>query len=219
MTLSSEQLRQAVAEMKTEQVKRGFKQSVELVLTLRDIDVKKQEVNINEVVYFPHKFSQEASVCIFASGDLALRARKAGTDRVIEPEELDRIAASKRELKKIARTYSFFLAEPQLMPKIGKIFGQFLGPRGKMPSPVAAGAPIESIIGRLRSAIRVKARGQMAIACKIGEEGMDDEAISENALSVISAVEKKLPSGSKNIGRAIIKLAMGQPRVIPMAAR
>lgn len=217
--MSSEQLKQTIQQVRTDQAKRGFNQSVELVLTLHDIDVKKQELNINEVVYLPHKFSEQASVCVFASGDLAVRAKKAGTDRVIEPDELDTVAASKRELKKIARTYSFFLAEPTLMPKIGRIFGQYLGPRGKMPSPVATSAPIDAIVGRLRSAIRVKGRGQMSIACKVGEEGMTDEMIAENALSTITAIEKKLPSGSKNINRAIIKLTMGQPRVIRLEGR
>ncbi len=212
-------MKQTIQQVRTDQAKRGFNQSVELVLTLHDIDVKKQELNINEVVYLPHKFSEQASVCVFASGDLAVRAKKAGTDRVIEPDELDTVAASKRELKKIARTYSFFLAEPTLMPKIGRIFGQYLGPRGKMPSPVATSAPIDAIVGRLRSAIRVKGRGQMSIACKVGEEGMTDEMIAENALSTITAIEKKLPSGSKNINRAIIKLTMGQPRVIRLEGR
>ncbi len=212
-------MKQAIQQVRMDQAKRRFNQSVELVLTLHDIDLKKQELNINEVVYLPHKFSEQASVCVFASGDLAVRAKKAAADRVIEPGELDTVAASKRELKKIARTYGFFLAEPTLMPKIGRIFGQYLGPRGKMPSPVASNAPIDAIVERLRSAIRVRARGQMFIACKVGEEGMTDEMIAENALSAITAVEKKLPSGSKNINRAIIKLTMGQPRVIRLEGR
>lgn len=212
--LSAEYVRDAVKQAKAEAPRRSFKQSVELVLGLRDIDVKKQEVNINEVVYLPHKFSQEARVCVFASGDLAVRARKAGVDRVIEPEELDRISTSKRELRKIASGHTFFLAEPTLMPRIGKLFGQYLGPRGKMPSPVAAATALEGMVERLRSAIRVRARGQMSITCKVGEEDMPDEKIAENAVSVIAAIERKLPSGSKNIARALVKLSMGQVRAI-----
>ena len=40
---------------------------------------------------------------------------------------------------------------------------------------------------------------------------MDDDQIVGNALAVISAIEKKLPQGDKNIRNAIIKFTMSKP--------
>ncbi|MGQ9469877.1 MAG: 50S ribosomal protein L1 [Nitrososphaerales archaeon] len=189
--------------------KRNFNQSFELVISLQDIDFKKKEFSINEIVFLPHAFTNPSPICIFASGDMALKAKNSNVDRVIEPGELDKLMASKREVRKIAQNYTFFLAEASLMAKIGRIFGPYLGPRGKMPSPLSPVAPIESIITRYRSATRVKTKNQLTISCKIGDEGMEDDKIAENSSVVISTIEKKLPLGSKNIKNIVVKLTMG----------
>ena len=97
------------------------------------------------------------------------------------------------------------------MTTVGKVLGQLLGPRGKMPIPVPFNAPIESFLERFRSSIRVKVKNSLSISCKIGDESMGDEDLAANAHAVISAVEKKLPSGDKNIRRVILKTSMGKP--------
>jgi large subunit ribosomal protein L1 len=195
--------------------KRNFSQSFELILSLQNIDFKKKEFSLNETVFLPHAFTNPPSICVFASGDMALRAKNTNVDRVIEPEELDKLMLSKREARKIAKYYDFFLAEAPLMPKIGKIFGPYLGPKGKMPSPLPPNAPIENIIARYRSATRVRVKNQLTISCKIGDEGMSDDKIAENSSAVISSIEKKLPLGSKNIKNIMIKLTMGHAVKLP----
>ncbi|MEM3437022.1 MAG: 50S ribosomal protein L1 [Nitrososphaerales archaeon] len=195
--------------------KRNFLQSFELILSLQNIDLKKKEFNLNEIVFLPHIFTNPPLICVFASGDMALKAKNINVDRVIEPEELDKLMLSKRDVRKIAQNYDFFLAEAPLMPKIGKIFGPYLGPKGKMPSPLPPNAPIENIVTRYRSATRVRTKNQLTISCKIGDESMDDDKIAENLSTVISFIEKKLPSGSKNIKNIMIKLSMGPVVKLP----
>jgi len=189
--------------------KRNFNQSVELVVMLKDIDVKKGFA-LNEVVNLPHNASRRASVCVVGSGDLALRARNANADRVIEPEELDRIGTNKREVKKLVREYDFFLADTSLMPAVGRALGQFLGPRGKMASPLQFNAPIETILERFRTSVRVRSKGQLTVSCKIGDETMSDHDLANNALAVLGAIEKKLPAGEKNVRGLMVKLTMGK---------
>ncbi|MGI0027193.1 MAG: 50S ribosomal protein L1, partial [Nitrosopumilaceae archaeon] len=86
----------------------------------------------------------------------------------------------------------------------------FMGPRGKMPTPVPFNAPIDSILERFRSSIRVRLRNSLSLACKIGDETMSDEDLAANANAVISLVEKKLPSGDKNIKKIMVKTSMGK---------
>lgn len=197
--------------------KRGFTQSFELVLTLKDIDITKQELSISEAVFLPNRLSKLPRVCVFASGDLAVRARKAGADRVVEPEELDRLAAGKREAKKLAKAFTFFLAESTLMPRIGRALGPFLGPRGRMPMPLPPNASVEAMIDRLRQTVRVRGRGQLAVGARIGDEGMADDKVAENALAVINALEKRLPAGAKNVRSVQVKLSMGGPAKLVVA--
>jgi large subunit ribosomal protein L1 len=190
--------------------KRNFSQSAELILILKDIDVKKG-FSINEVVNLPNKITKTSSVCVFASGDMGMRARKAQVDRVIEPEELDRLGTNKKDGRKIVKAYDLFLADTALMSRVGRSLGQFMGPKGKMPSPLPYGAPIENITERFRASVRARAKNQLNVSAKIGDEKMEDDHLVNNALAVISAIEKKLPQGDKNIHNAIIKFTMSKP--------
>lgn len=190
--------------------KRNFTQSAELTLILKDIDIKKG-FSINEVVNLPNKITKNSSVCVFASGDMGMRARKAQVDRVIEPEELDRLGTNKKDARKVVKAYDFFLADSTLMPRVGRSLGQFMGPKGKMPSPLPYGAPIENITVRFRGSVRARAKNQLNVSAKIGDEKMEDDQLVNNALAVISAIEKKLPQGDKNIHNAIIKFTMSKP--------
>ncbi len=190
--------------------KRKFSQSAELTLVLKDIDVKKG-FNLNEVVVLPHKSSKVPSVCVIATGDIGTKARKAGIDKVMEPQELDRIGTNKREARKLVRAHDFFLADTAQMATIGRSLGQFLGPKGKMPTPLPYGAPVENIAARFKNSIRVKAKNQLNVSAKIGDEKMEDNQLVENASAIIAAVEKKLPQGDKNIRNAMVKFTMGKP--------
>jgi len=198
-----------IKEAKTGSKKRKFKQSVEMILVFKDIDVKKGFA-LNEVVQLP-KTSSPATVCIMATGDMGLKAKQAKADAVVGTEDLDKYAANKRTSRKFINKYDFFLADTQIMPVVGKVLGQLLGPRGKMPTPVPFNASIESFLQRFRSSIKVRARATLAMSCKIGDESMDDMDLAVNAHAVLSAVEKKLPSGEKNLKRVIVKTTMGKP--------
>ena len=188
---------------------RKFNQSAELTIILKDIDVKKG-FNLNEVVTLPHKSSKVPSVCVVASGDMGSKARKAGIDKVMEPAELDRLGTNKREARKLVRAHDFFLADTAQMASIGRSLGQFLGPKGKMPTPLPYGAPVESIASRFKNSVRVKAKNQLNVSARIGDEKMEDGQLVENASAVIAAVEKKLPQGDKNIRNAMVKFTMGK---------
>ena len=207
--INETQIVQMVKEAKTGQKERKFKQSVELIMVFRDIDVKKGFA-INETVQLPKKLSQPASVCVVASGDLGLKAKSANADRVIDGAEINQVGANKRASRKLINGYDFFLSDTQLMATVGKTLGQFMGPRGKMPTPVPFNAPIDSILERFRSSIRVRLRNSLSLACKIGDESMSDDDLAANANAAINMVEKKLPSGDKNIKKIMIKTTMGK---------
>jgi large subunit ribosomal protein L1 len=207
--ISDAHLTQMISEAKKGQKQRKFKQTVEIIMVFRDIDVKKGFA-INETVQLPRKLSHPASVCVIASGDLGLKAKSANADRIVDGTEINKVGANKRESRKLINGYDFFLSDTSLMATVGKTLGQFMGPRGKMPTPMPFNAPIDSILERFRSSIRVRLRNSLSLACKIGDETMSDEDLTVNANAVISLVEKKLPSGDKNIKKIMIKTTMGK---------
>jgi len=209
--LSNQQLAELVKKGKDQSGERKFTQSVEAVLTLKDVDPKKTDLNVNDIVYLPHPTKKQAKICFVGTGDLAVRAKNAKADLVLDPAQLENYAGSKKDAKKLVRSYDFFLADTALMPRIGRILGQFLGPKGKIPTPVPNNAPIEAMIQRLRTAVRVRSRGSLGVAAKVGDATLADADLAENILSVVQAVQKKLPNGDRNIKTIMVKTTMGKP--------
>ena len=206
---NNDQMKELVKKAREATPKRNFAQSAEITLVLKDIDVKKG-FSLNEIVVLPNPTKKGASLCMLATGDMGLRAKRAGVDQVMEPDTLDRIGTNRREARKMVRSYDFFLADATLMSSVGRSLGQFLGPKGKMPTPVPYGAPIENIATRLRSSTRIRSKNQLNMSTKIGDESMTDEQLAANANAVIASVEKRLPQGDKNFSNAIIKFTMGK---------
>jgi len=71
--------------------------------------------------------------------------------------------------------------------------------------------PLNHFLQRFRSSIKVRTRASLSVSCKIGDESMDDTDLAINAHAVLSAIEKKLPNGERNIKRIMIKTSMGKP--------
>ena len=206
----------ALEEAKKLSKKRGFNQSIDLIVNLKDIDLKKPENRINELVEFSNPPGKLASVCVIASGDLAIRAKKAEADGVIGPEDLDALAKDKKAAKQFEKRHDFFIAEAPLMPTVGKSIGSVLGPSGKMPTPVPSNAPIDSLVDRYRRMARVMVKMNLNSQVRVGAEDMENEKIAENVQSVFSKLEGKLEKGSRNIRSAFIKTTMGPPVKIEM---
>ena len=203
------QLVEVIKKAKESEKARKFQQSIELILVFKDIDVKKGFA-INETIQLPKKMSKSASVCIIAAGDLGIQAKNAKADRVMNEAELIQLGKNKRESRKVINKYDFFLADTKLMPTVGKVLGQLLGPRGKMPTPIPFNAPVESLLERFRTSVGVKVKGSLSLSCKIGEESMEDADLAANANTIAAAIEKKLPNGDKNIRKIMIKTSMGK---------
>src|SRR5437667_6854405 len=158
MLVSKDAIAKAVADMKGKSEKRKFNQSVELAVKLRELDLKRPEARINESIELPTPPSKTTKVAVIAGGDLAVRAKNAGADLVIGREDLDKLGRDKKQARKLAQNYDFFVAEAPLMPQVGKALGQMLGPRGKMPTPVPPTAPIDDVLKRQRKSRSLSCR-------------------------------------------------------------
>jgi large subunit ribosomal protein L1 len=211
MPLDKKTLLDAVKEAKAKSGQKKFNQTVELILHIKEIDMKSPEGRIQQVIDLPHVTGKPNKILVIASGELALKAKKAKADLVIERPDVEGLAGKKKELRKLANNYDVFLSEAPLMPLVGRIFGPALGPRGKLPVPVPPNADIASLIAKHRKTVVVKMRNQPVIQCPVGTENMKDEELVANIQAVLRVVEGKLKRGLKNIKFAFIKTSMGEP--------
>jgi len=212
MSINQKAILNAIKDSKEETKKRKFVQSIELIVNLKDVNMKSAEGKIQERIELPHQSPEKTNkICVIATGELALKANRAKADRILEKDELQNLAGKKKELRKIANLYDFFIAEAPLMPNVGKIMGISLGPRGKMPIPVPPNVDIKELIERYRKIILIRTRNQPIIQCRVGTENMKDEEIAENVQTVIRVLERKLSRGAKNIKSVYIKRSMTAP--------
>ena len=187
---------------------RKFKQNIDLVINLKNVKLEEAKNRIDEEIILPHGRGKESKIAIFASGELALKA-KGKVDLIIKPEEIEDLAKDKKKFKKITDEYDFFIAEAPLMPTIGKTLGIILGPRGKMPRPVPPHIDITGIVKNLRQTIRIRSKANKTFHAIAGKEEMDKEQIAENIDAIIKRLESKLERGRMNIGSIHVKTTMG----------
>ncbi|HWR63406.1 MAG TPA: 50S ribosomal protein L1 [Candidatus Thermoplasmatota archaeon] len=203
-----EAVKKAIEESK--KLERKFKQSVDVVINLKNIDMNDAKNRIEDEVMLPHGRGTEAKLALFASGDLALKSKN-HVDLLIKPEEIEELAKDKKKFKKIADEYDFFIAEAPLMPTIGKTLGIILGPRGKMPKPVPPTIDIAGVAKSLRKTVKVRSKTTKTIHATVGREEMNTEHIAENIDAILKRLEGKLERGKLNIGSVYVKTSMGPP--------
>ena len=199
----------AVKKALDERPKRKFDETVELAINLKDIDLTVPANRIDEEVQLPHGRGKPVKVGVFASGELAVRS-KGVADVVIPPEEIEKIAGDKTRAKQLARQTDFFVSEAPLMPTIGRRLGVVLGPRGKMPKPIAPNSDPKTIVEALRTTVRVRSRDKKTFHAPVGSTKMTAEQIAENIDAVIKRLATKLARGRLNIQSIYVKTTMGK---------
>ena len=187
---------------------RKFKESVELAINLKDVDLSIPKNRINEEVILPNGRGKDIKVAIFASGETAIKGKECA-DLVIPPEEIDKLAENKRNARKIVNNYDFFLAEAPLMARIGKVLGVILGPRGKMPKPIPPGSDPCGLVSNLKKTVRMRSKDKRTFHVAVGTRDMNAEDIAGNIEEIIKRLEHKLERGKQNIESIYVKTTMG----------
>ncbi|HEY5539460.1 MAG TPA: 50S ribosomal protein L1 [Thermoplasmata archaeon] len=187
---------------------RKFSESVEIAINLRDIDLSVPKNRIDEDVILPRGRGRKIRVCVFASGEMAVKA-KGAADLIIQPQEIEAYASDKKKAKDLATSVDYFVAEAPLMPVIGRRLGVVLGPRGKMPKPLPPGADPVPLINSMRNTVRVRSRDKRTFHAPIGSRDMPPEDLAENLDFLMRRLLGKLERGRFNIQSAFIKTTMG----------
>jgi len=192
----------------SKKLNRKFKQNIDIVFNLKNIDLKVPKNRIDEEIILPHGRGVNAKVALFASGELAIKSKK-NVDLLIKPEEIEDFSSDKKKFKKIADEHDFFIAEAPLMPTIGKSLGTVLGPRGKMPKPVPPQADLSGMINNLHNTVAIRSKANKTFHTIAGSAEMPPDHIAENINAIIQRLESALERGRMNIGSIFIKTTMG----------
>lgn len=170
-----------------------FNESIDVAINL-GIDAKKSDQTVRGAIVLPKGTGKNVRVAVFAQGDKAQAAKDAGAD-IVGFEDL---AAQVKEGK---IDFDVAIATPDAMRLVGQL-GQVLGPRGLMPNPkVGTVTPNVAEAVRNAKAGQVQYRADKAgiVQCTIGRASFTEDALKENFLALVDAVNKARPATTKGI--------------------
>lgn len=200
---------EAIKKVKKTRKERKFKQSWDVSIGLKGLDLRKPEHRLNTEFVLPEGRGKDQKILIIA--DSLAKEAKEHADRVITKKELDTIITDKKKIKKIANEFDRILCETSLMAQVGKYMGAVLGPRGKVPKPIPPKASVVPFVQMAKKTIRISVRDNPVIHIAVGTEDMEDDKVAKNIDAVFNFIKDKLPKGEANIKSAYLKLTMSKP--------
>ena len=177
-----------------------FDETVEIAVRL-GVDPRKADQMVRGTVALPSGTGKDVRVAVFAAGEAAEEARKAGADIVGVDDLAADIQAGKMD-------FDIAIATPDLMPLVGRL-GRILGPRGLMPNPKTG--TVTTDVGRAvtefkggKVEYRTDRYGNVHVP--IGKVSFEIEALTVNFLAVVDELQRAKPAAAK--GRYLRKISL-----------
>jgi large subunit ribosomal protein L1 len=177
-----------------------FDETIELAVNL-GVDPRHSDQMVRGVCDLPNGTGRTVRVAVFARGDKAEEARKAGAD-IVGAEELA------EEVQKGNIDFDRCIATPDMMPVVGRL-GKVLGPRGMMPNPkVGTVTPdvTKAVAASKGGAVEFRVEKAGILHVGVGKASFSAEKIEQNITALTEAVMKAKPSGAK--GTYVIKISL-----------
>jgi large subunit ribosomal protein L1 len=168
-----------------------FDESVDMAINL-GVDPRKSDQVVRGAVVLPAGTGKKVRVAVFAQGAKAEEARAAGADIVGFEDLADQVKAGQLD-------FDVVIATPDSMRLVGQL-GQILGPRGLMPNP-----KVGTVTMDVATAVKNAKAGQVQfrtdkngiIHASIGRASFPVEALKQNAVALIDALQRAKPQAAK----------------------
>ena len=168
-----------------------FDETIEIALNL-GVDPRHADQMVRGVVTLPAGTGKDVRVAVFAKGDKADEATKAGADVVGAEDLMETIQGGTIDFDRV-------IATPDMMGIVGRL-GKVLGPKGLMPNP-----KLGTVTNDVAEAVKAAKGGQVEFRAEkaglihagVGKASFSEKALVENVKAFVSAINKAKPSGSK----------------------
>ena len=182
-----------------------FDETVDVSINL-GVNAKKSDQNVRGATVLPKGTGKTVRVAVFADGADAEAAKGAGADVVGLDDLAETIKGGKID-------FDICIATPATMRVVGKL-GQVLGPRGLMPNPKVGTVTqdVAKAVGNAKAGqvqFRIDKAG--VVHCPIGKASFDADALKENLMALLDALNKAKPSAAKGqyLRRLTLSTTMG----------
>ena len=218
LEMNVDNLKEKIAEAREASKERGFTQTFDMIVNLKQIDLKKPEHKVDVGVTLQTNVkAKKLKIC--AVVEKGLEGVEDIFDGVIYSSDLEKLKGDISEIRKVTHAYDKFVVQSSVMPNFAQVLGRYLGPMNKMPSPkmgmvITDKTPLQPLYDKLQKTVHVATRKNTVIQLPIGSEQESDGTIAENIIQIREALKSSLPNNEHNIGEVYIKLTMGKLVVI-----
>lgn len=168
-----------------------FDETLDIVMNL-GVDPKQSDQQVRGMVSMPNGTGKTIRVAVFARGDKAADATKAGADFVGGDDLADKINGGFTAFDRV-------IATPDMMGVVGKL-GKVLGPKGLMPNP-----KLGTVTPNVAEAVKAAKSGQIEfridkagiVHAGVGKVSFTEDQLAQNIKAFIDAVKKAKPTSSK----------------------
>jgi len=183
-------LPQAVKLIK-DRAKAKFDETIEIAMNL-GIDPRHSDQSVRGVVQLPNGTGKTMRVAVFARGEKAKDAERAGADIVGAEDLAEKVQGGTIEFDRC-------IATPDMMALVGRL-GKVLGPRGLMPNP-----KLGTVTADIGPAVKAAKGGQVEFRAEkagivhagVGKASFSEQALIENVKAFVGAINRAKPSGAK----------------------
>jgi large subunit ribosomal protein L1 len=182
-----------------------FDETIDIVINL-GVDPKAGDQQVRGLVSLPGGTGKSVRVAVFAKGDKAAEALKAGAELVGAEDLAEKINAGESGFDRV-------IATPDMMAVVGRL-GKVLGPKGLMPNP-----KLGTVTPNVGEAVKAAKAGQVEFRIEkagivhagVAKASFSEEIIEKNIRAFVDAVAKAKPTGVKGtyINRIGISSTMG----------
>lgn len=192
--------------------KKKFKQSVDLMVSFKDINLKNPDEHVELYPQLHYGTGKVKKILALVDAELEVEAKKT-CDKVVTLAEFPKL--QKKDIKKLAADHDWVIGQANIMPKIAQTMGRYFGPRGKMPNPKAGcivppKANLSPIIEKLQKTIKIVVKKQPNLQLLVGKEDQPIEELMDNIKIVYDQLIHHLPKEKNNIKDIKLKLTMSK---------
>ena len=211
--MADQDIQQAVSRALEDAPERNFRETVDIAINLRDLNLDDPANRVDESIVLPSGTGQETTIVVFADGETAVRAQDVA-DEVLDADDLEDLGDDDDEAKDLADDTDFFVAEASMMQDIGRYLGTVLGPRGKMPTPLQPDDDVVETVNRMKNTVQLRSGDRRTFHTRVGAEDMDADDIADNIDVILRRLHGELEKGPLNVDSIYVKTTMGPAKQV-----
>lgn len=187
--------------------KRKFVETVELQVTLKQIDPAKDKRFAGSFV-LPNPTRDHINVCIFVNDKHEQICKKENIP-CMNVDEITNLNKNKKLIRKLAKKYDAFLASDTLIKKLPRLMGPGLNRAGKFPSVITNSEdPAEKINGILHT-VKFQMKKVLCLSVPVGHVNLNRDQLKTNVVLSVNFLVSLLKKKWQNIKVIYIKSTMG----------